>query len=85
MEDIANYAQITTVAVIILIVMQALFFIIATALGVKLYLILRRINSTARMSKEFVADLREQQIKNVSLVRLGMFAFRNIKQFKKRK
>lgn len=85
MEEIANYAQVTTVAVIILVVMQVLLLAVATALGLKLYFLVKRVSATAKMSKDFMVDLREQQIKNSSIARLGMFAFKNFKKIRKYK
>ena len=83
MNDVANYAQITTVAVVILVAMQVVFLIVVVAVGIRIFAILKRINQTTKMSKEFVSALREQQMKSSSLMKLGIFAFKTAKGMKR--
>jgi ABC-type multidrug transport system fused ATPase/permease subunit len=83
MNEIVDYTQITTVAVVILVIMQLVVLLIVGVVATKTYLLVKRVSATAKISKEFVSDLRQQQIKNVSLVQLGLFALRRVKKLRK--
>jgi hypothetical protein len=83
MNEIVDYTQITTIAVVILVVVQIVVLLVVGAVAVKTYFIVRRVGATAKLSKDFMTDLRNQQIKNVSFVQLGLFALRRIRKLKK--
>ncbi len=83
MDDVGNYVQITTIAIVILVAMQVVFLVVLAAVGMRIFAILKSIKQTTKMSKEFVGAMREQQIKNSSLMKLGIFAFKNMKGLKR--
>lgn len=84
MEDIQTYTQITTIAVCLLAVCQIIFLIAVTILLTRLNKLVKNVKQTTDMSKDFVQSLREQQLKQIPLWKLGIFAFKQARTLKRR-
>ncbi len=85
MNEIADYALVTTIAVVLLAIAQIIFLVVITVLGLKILNVVREASQTVSMSKEFVTSLREQQRREVSLFKLGLFAFKQFGRLKRKK
>ena len=85
MEDIQTYTQVTTVAVCLLIVCQVVFLIVITVILTRLNKLVKNVKQTTDMSKEFVSSLRDQQLQQAPLWKLGIFAFKKARSLKKAK
>jgi uncharacterized protein YoxC len=83
MNDLTDYTLVTTIAVVLLTVAQLLFLVVVTIVGLKLLKVLKKANETVTMSKEFMSGLREQQLKSTSMFKLGLFAMKQLKKFKR--
>lgn len=78
MNDLTDYAMITTIAVVLLAVTQIVFLAIVSFLAFRLYKIVKTAQSTVTLTKEFVRSLRFQQAANNSVIKLMWFAARRL-------
>ncbi len=85
MNELSDYALVTTIAVVLLAIGQIIFLIVITVLGLKILNIVRDATQTVSMGKEFVTSLREQQRRDASLFKLGIFAMKQFGRLRRKK
>ena len=84
MDDIQNYALVTTIAVCLLALSQIIFLVFLTTFLTKAKKAVNNIQQTSDMSKDFIRSLRDEQLRRVSLWQLGLFAFKRAKSMKRK-
>ena len=82
MDNIQTYTQITTAAVVLLVLSQLIFLIVTVTILSKVKKLVNNLQQTSNMGKAFMQSLREQQLKHVPLWKLGLFAFKRARSLR---
>jgi len=83
LNDISTYTLVTTIAVCLLAFLQVIVLSVLAVIGFKIYRIIKSVHDTTQAAHEVITGVRNQQLKNVSVLKLGLFAFKKIRAMKR--
>lgn len=85
MNELNDYAMITTIAVVLLAVGQIIMAAVVTVVVFKIMKLINTLNYSAEQGKEFIASLRNQQQKGSSPLKMLIFAAKRFGSLRKRR